>query len=500
MAAKIRYWTLKTKIVLHVIVLGVLSAGILTFLYLSTQRSVLHSFIHQEAELVGSLIGSNIFLLKKCGRVEDAQSEIHDLAALSEAVHSIRILTVDGRIFASTRSEEVGSRVPEGDASVLKSMLVGTARPRVFRDKPQSIIQSLSLVSNAPACYQCHDEARKINGFLEVGFNYKEASALLLQSQWKGIILALIALAVLTAIILRLFQRLINRPIILLKDGMKKVQQGDLSVRWAPTKYDEIGSLMTSFNVMVEDLQKANAEIKDLYQQRVERAEHLAAFGELAAGLAHEVKNPLSGMRGALEVIDQRTPPGSPQKEIFQEILVQIDKLITIIQEFLNYARPKPLKFRETSPNLVVENAVRLAKTQLGGKDITFLLRLPADEVRVPLDADRIQEVLLNLLLNSIAAIPEKGRILVRVRTNPAAGTLNITVADDGAGIKASNLSQIFHPFFSTKKEGTGLGLSISRKTVDAHGGTIDVRSREGRGTTFSIRLPLSRPGNEDGG
>lgn len=500
MAARTRYWTLRTKVVLHVIVLGVLAAGTLTSLYLATQRSVLHSFIRQEAELVSSLVGSSIFLLKKCGRVEESQTELQDLTALSEAVHSIRILTVDGRIFASTRAEEVGSRVDEADAAVLKSMLEGAASPRIFRDRPQSIMLSLSLVANAPACYQCHDRRQKVNGFLEVGFNYREASALLSRSQWKGILLALIALAVLTGIILRLFQRLINRPITLLKDGMKKVQQGDLSVRWASTKHDEIGSLMTSFNVMVENLQKANAEIQNLYQQRVAKAEHLAAFGELAAGLAHEVRNPLSGMRGALEIIDQRTPPGSPQKEIFQEILVQIDKLIVIIQEFLRYARPKPLKFRETSVRPVVEDAVRLAKTQLGGKDISFLLRLPARDVRASLDPDRIQEVLLNLLVNSIAAIPVKGRILIRARTNRPAGTLDITVADDGAGIKESNLSQIFHPFFSTKKEGTGLGLSISKKTVDAHGGTIDVRSREGGGTTFTIRLPLSGPGDEHGG
>jgi len=500
MAANIRYWTLKTKIVLHVLVLGVLSAGILTFLSLTTQRSILRSFIRQEAELVGSLIGNNIFLLKKCGRVEDTQAEIQHLAALSEAVHSIRILTADGRIFASTESGEIGSQVPAADAAVLSGMLGSVDRPRIFRDRPQSVVQTLSLVRNAPACYQCHDQGRTVNGFLEVGFNYQNASALLLQSQWKGIVLALIALAVLTAIILRLFQRLINRPMLLLKDGMKRVQEGDLSVRWAPTKHDEIGNLMTSFNVMVENMQKANAEIKDLYQQRVEKAEHLAAFGELAAGLAHEVKNPLSGMRGALEVIDQRTPPGSPQKEIFQEILVQIDKLITIIQEFLSYARPKPLNFRASSPHLVVENAVRLAKTQVRGKDISFLLRLPGDDVRVPMDADRIQEVLVNLLLNSIAAIPDKGRILVRVRPNAPAGTLDITVADDGSGINAANLGQIFHPFFSTKKEGTGLGLSISKKTVDAHGGTIDVRSRESRGTIFTIRLPLTRPEQDHGG
>ena len=499
MAARIRYWTLRTKVVLHVIVLGILSAGILVFLYFSTQRGVLRSFIRQEAELVGSLIESNVFLLKKCGRVQDTQAEIHELVGLSEAVHSIRILTLEGGVFASTRTAEIGTRVSGSDAFVLKNMLAGAAPVRVFRDRAPSVIQSLSLIANAPACYQCHDRGRRINGFLEVDFNYREASALLWRSQWKGIILALAALAVLTTIILRLFQRLINRPITLLKDGMKKVQQGDLSVRFAPSKLDEIGSLMMSFNVMAEDLQKANAKINDLYEQRVEKAEHLAAFGELAAGLAHEVKNPLSGMRGALEVIDQKTPPGSPQKEIFREILVQIDKLIAIIQDFLSFARPKPLKFQETSPDAFVDNAVRLAKTQLGGKDIAFDVVRAGDDVRVALDADRMQEVLVNLLLNSIAAIPRTGRIGIAVRPESSTGVLEISVTDDGAGIKASDLSQVFHPFFSTKKEGTGLGLSISKKTVDAHGGTITVQSQEGRGTTFTIRLPMSRPRDDHG-
>jgi signal transduction histidine kinase len=266
-------------------------------------------------------------------------------------------------------------------------------------------------------------------------------------------------------------------------------------VRFTPKKLDEIGRLMVSFNGMAEDLEKANAEIESLYQQRVEKAEHLAAFGELAAGLAHEVRNPLAGMRGALEVIDQKTPSGSPQKEIFGEIIVQIDKLIAIIQDFLSFARPKPLNFQAASPNVFVENAVRLAKTQLGGKDIAFHLSPAGDDVRLPVDADRMQEVLLNLLLNSIAAIPRKGNIRISVRSDPQAGALEITVADDGAGIKESNLDQVFHPFFSTKKEGTGLGLSISKKTVDAHGGTIAVESREGRGTTFTIRLPLKPAG-----
>jgi signal transduction histidine kinase len=205
------------------------------------------------------------------------------------------------------------------------------------------------------------------------------------------------------------------------------------------------------------------------------------------------VKNPLSGMKGALEIISQNASAADPHKEIFQEMLVQIDRTISVIQDFLSYARPKQPRFSRVVPSFFVENAVRLAKTQLGGKDIRFHFHPVRPEDPVCLDADRMQDVILNLLINSISAIEARGNIFVMMRTLPGRA-LFIYVVDDGAGIKASQLAQIFHPFFSTKKGGTGLGLSIARKIVEAHRGTISVRSREGRGTTFIIRLPLDLP------
>jgi hypothetical protein len=349
------------------------------------------------------------------------------------------------------------------------------------------------LVENEPECYSCHDAKRRVNGVLEVVFDYREASDLFWKSQWKGIVPAVLSLGLLIFIILRLFERLINRPISLLKDKMKRVQDGDLTVRLVPLKNDEIGSLTASFNLMVEKLKAANLEIETLYNQRIDRAEHLAAFGELAAGLAHEVKNPLSGIKGALEIISQNTTVADPQKEIFQEMLVQIDKTINVIQDFLSYARPKAPRFSRIVPSLFVENAVRLAKTQLKGKDIRFHFHPLEQDIRICLDADRLQEVILNLLLNSISAIDKKGNIFIFLRVVPNRA-LFIFVADEGCGIKGSQLSQIFTPFFSTRKDGTGLGLSICKKIIDAHKGTISVQSREGKGTTFILRLPLDLP------
>ncbi len=499
MVKTIRNWTLRSKVVFHIVILGALSASILAALYFTTQRSVLRSFIAQESEIVGSLIENSVFLLKKCGRVQDTQAELEDLVGLTDAVQSIRILTAEGRVFASTRTAEIGETVGPADRTILAAMISGESPRRVSSSLSRATTRTLSLVHNSPACYSCHDEANKINGFLEVDFDYAEASALLWKSQWKGMALALAALGLLTFVILRLFERLINRPISRLKTAMARVQGGDFAVNLPVYKRDEIGSLGESFNTMVGDLRKANAEIESLYRQRVEKAEHLAAFGQLAAGLAHEVRNPLSGIKGALEIISADVPADDPRHEIFQEMLVQIGKLIAVIQDFLNYARPKPLHFRPVPPGLFVENAVRMARTQTGGKSVEFHVRKPPESFLVTADPDRMQEVMLNLFLNSVAAIRERGNILVVIHPDLGSGVLRILTADDGEGIPEENLGQIFQPFFSTKKGGTGLGLSICKKTIEAHGGTISVRSRLGKGTTFNIRIPLDRPGEGHG-
>jgi hypothetical protein len=489
----IRRWTLRSKVIFHILILAAISAGILIAFSMTSQHGVIYALMEREAELVGNLTKTSVFFLKKCGRVADAQAEIHELAETTPGIKAIRILTVEGRIFASTRPDETSTTLLEKDREAVRTLLAGGTPRRTVFAKAERTIHSFMLVENEPECYACHGSDRRVNGVLEVELDYREASDLLWTSQWKAVVPAVLSLGLLIFVLLRLFERLINRPISLLKDTMKKVQDGDLTGHLGPLKNDEIGGLGVSFNAMVEKLKAANREIETLYNQRIDRAEHLAAFGELAAGLAHEVKNPLSGMKGALEIISQNTAADDPHKEIFQEMLVQIDKIIAIIQDFLSYARPKPPHFSRTAASLFIEDAIRLARTQVSGKDIRIRYDPPKQDLPVCLDPDRMQEVILNLLLNGIAAIDRQGTISVTARIVPGRA-LVICVVDDGCGIKAAQLPQIFHPFFSTRKGGTGLGLSTCKKIVEAHRGTISVRSREGRGTTFVLRLPLDLP------
>jgi signal transduction histidine kinase len=491
--ASIRNWTLRGKVVLHIIVLGVASALALAVLYMTTQRRLLLTLADQKAELVSTLVMDSIFTLKKCGRVEETEAKIHSLLLEAGSLRRIRILTTEGRVYVSTDSAEKGGLLPPEEFGRARELLVRHAPRQIFHVKEDASIEALMLVENRPECFACHDQTRPYNGLLDVHIDTGETTAVLRSSRWKGVAVAVGALAVLTIIVLRLFERLINRPIRRLQQEMTKVQDGDLTVRLAAAKKDEIGRLTESFNLMVENLREANRKIAALYDERMERAEHLASFGELAAGLAHEVRNPLAGIKGALEIIHRTTPEADPRKDIFDEVLRQTDKTIAVIQDFLNYARPKPFFLRPVSPNLFVENAVRLAETQVGGKRVRLEVHYLPEEVRVCLDADRMQDVVLNLLLNALAAIGDEGRVeVVLGRTDD--GTFELRVGDNGAGIKPEVLSQIFTPFFSTKKGGTGLGLSICRKAVEAHGGTISVESEAGRGTAFTIRIPPRGP------
>ncbi len=316
------------------------------------------------------------------------------------------------------------------------------------------------------------------------------AAALLEKNQMKGILIAVISLAVLSFVILRLFEKLINRPISQLKEKMKRVQEGDLDIQFSPSKNDEIGSLARNFNSMVTDLKKANEKIEELFSKQMEKAEHLASIGELAAGLTHEIKNPIAGMKGALEIINQKTDSSDPKKEIFTEILIQIDKINNVVHDLLRYARPKEMNRRVVDPIMPINTAIKFAKTQISDKEIDIQFNALTNGTQALIDADKIQEVMLNLMINSISAINKKGLITINL-SEKGDRDLEIVLSDNGMGIKKDHLPQIFHPFFTTKTRGTGLGLSICKKIIEAHNGTIEVESKEEEGTTFTIELPV---------
>jgi signal transduction histidine kinase len=285
----------------------------------------------------------------------------------------------------------------------------------------------------------------------------------------------------------------VRRPMIELQEKIARVQLGDMdvSVTFAD-RNDEIGDLGRDFNDMVAQLKASREEIDRLHQTQMSRAEHFATLGELAAGLAHEIRNPLAGIAGVLDIVSRDLPETSPARDVMEDAKQEAVQINRILTELLDTARPKPPQFRLTDIVGTAEHAVLFARQQAVTKRISIELEVKDAVPPVEHDPNQINQVLLNLLLNAIQSMERAGTIRVSLRLTDDDGVA-IIVSDQGKGIAPEHLPNIFRPFFTTKGHGTGLGLSLARRMVESHGGTITVASTVGEGTLFTVELPIRR-------
>ncbi len=294
------------------------------------------------------------------------------------------------------------------------------------------------------------------------------------------------------AVLILVLAYLIQRPMVELQEKIGQVGRGNLNVAVAfADRNDEIGDLGRNFNRMVEQLRNNREEIERLHRTQMSRAEHLSTLGELATGLAHEIRNPLAGIAGVVEIIARDLPPGSPARAVVKDVREEISQINRIITDLLETARPRLPQTRVGDLNTTIEHSVMLARQQAMSKSIAIEFTRNPALPEVEHDSDQIHQVLLNLLLNAIQAMPGSGAIKVEVED--VGGRVAVRVIDTGHGISAENLPNIFKPFFTTKGHGTGLGLSLAKRIVEEHHGTIDVSSTVGKGTTMTVYLPLAR-------
>ncbi len=283
---------------------------------------------------------------------------------------------------------------------------------------------------------------------------------------------------------------LIERPLQELKETIARVREGDLTARIDFAKRsDDVGQLGRQFNEMIGQLAENRAEIERLHQLEMARAEHLATIGELSAGLAHEIRNSLAGIAGVVNVMGKDLPAASPSRAVLPEVQDEIKHIQTILNDLLAYAKPRAPDFHRAYLNTTIEQAVFLARQQVGKKPIEITFQPEPDLPKVVHDPVQIHQVVLNLLINGIQAIEGAGKVEVTLHKNGEFAVLR--VADTGKGISREFLGKIFKPFFTTRKEGTGLGLPLAKGIVDSHGGKIEVVSEPGHGARFDIWLPI---------
>lgn len=238
-------------------------------------------------------------------------------------------------------------------------------------------------------------------------------------------------------------------------------------------------------------------EIKRL-QEQVRRNERLSALGNLAAGIAHEIRNPLSSIKGFATFLAGKIQGEGPDKEAAKVMIQEVDRLNRVVSELLEFARPGRPVLKAGDVNAVIGRALRLAGSDAAAKGVEVRFQPDASLPSVPLDAERMTQALLNLFLNAVQAMDRGGVLEVSARTEGSPARLALRVADTGVGMSPEMLASIFNPYFTTRPSGTGLGLAIVHRVVEGHGGEIKVESRPGAGTTFTVLLPLGpRDGEE---
>lgn len=275
----------------------------------------------------------------------------------------------------------------------------------------------------------------------------------------------------------------------LTKDGEELI----VDTRWTLVR-DELGNPIQKLivNTDVTETTRLRAELQ--------RAAQLSFVGELAAGLAHEVKNPLAGIQGAVDILIRRRDANDPEREALEGVRHEVERIDGTVRALLDRARPRAMSAKKTSLTELTMRAVNVARSQAigaaaarGRRRIHLDFDVPADDLMLEADAPQMEDAILNLIINSIEAIEEEGRISVTIKRQESedGDEAVIEVSDTGQGITEENLSRIFNPFFTTTQGGTGLGLPAVQRIARAHSGRVEAKSTPGQGSTFSIHLPL---------
>ena len=460
---------------------------------------------------------------------------IQDVAHL-EGIARVRILNKEGRIIHSTNSIDRGQTVDrkaEGCSLCHQSeqplaQVPRSDRWRIFTSPEGGrLLASMEVVRNETSCHtaacHAHGKEQAVLGVLDIAYSLDDIDRTMRRNTLNVagfavgfIVLAAFALGVLV-------HRLVYVPLRDLEAGAKKLATGDLGQSIPVRSNDEFGQVAAAFNAMTVALRDSRHELTEwghkLEEKVAERTrklrtaeagaaerEKLASVGLLAAGIAHELNNPLTGILTFSHMIRKKLPEGSQDAEDLDLVIRETKRCATIIRRLLDFARQRPPEKKFADLNRVIEETVRLVERPANLHDIEIRLELDPALPRVWIDEDLVKQVVMNLLVNAQHAIAGQGGIEIRSRRVPQPRSpepdappvpmVEVSVADTGCGIAEQDLKRIFDPFFTSKGvgKGTGLGLSVSHGIIKAHGGAIEVRSRVGEGSTFHIFLPMEPP------
>ncbi|MBE0596466.1 MAG: HAMP domain-containing protein [Desulfuromonadales bacterium] len=497
---------------------------IFSFSNLGTLRQVImEKSIDEVDNLSETLIRSTHYQM-----LEDDRKRVYQMiqeVGSQRGIELIRLINKDGTIIFSTREEEISKRLnKEGDRACNMCHTYVTThthassmnRSRIFLNSAgEEVLGVVKAIYNQESCYtsSCHFHSADTSllGVLDVIVSLDDMRQAVVSYRNDLLAEAIILLFSLCLGLTLLTRAMVHRPVKILLNHTRDLASGQWPQIPSYTR-DEIGELSSAFNEMSQKLRIARVEleqwagtleikveertrqIKEMQSELV-RTEKLASLGELVAGIAHEINNPLAGilMFSSIMAKDPRLDPGL--QDDLNTVISETQRCSRIVRELLNFSRESVPKKSLDSVNRILGVTLGLVENQAYFHNIRISRIYDPDLPDIPMDAAQLQQVFINILINASQAMPHGGELSLQTGREPAGDYVFVRIRDTGCGISRENLEKIFDPFFTTKgHQGTGLGLSVSYGIIESHGGQIEVESQLGAGTQFTIHLPVHPP------
>ncbi|MGA7557685.1 MAG: ATP-binding protein [Terriglobales bacterium] len=523
--------SISAKLIGSLLVVMFVIFALLGYLNIQLHRQDLEAATLASAERVSGVIKSSAkyYMLRN-----DREGLYHTMQTIADepGVSKVRILDREGRISYSTDAAEV-SHVLDKSAEACygchnqSQPLARLNRPdrfRIYRSDGQRVLGIITPIENQPSCSNAachaHPASQQVLGVLDMNLSLAKTDAQLKVSSTRMLFYTTGAMLMVAVLSWLFVWQEVGQPIKALKRGTERLSVGKLGYQIEVQSQDEVGNLARSFNNMSCQLQMANEEIvtwaktlEDRVEQKTKElnrahdhvlhVEKMASLGKMAAVVAHEVNNPLFGILTYAKLLRKWVGSGQAEHEKREEAMQSLDLIASesqrcgaLIKNLLSLSRTSPMNVESTDLRGVIDRCLLLVRPQLEQRGIELQLKVAEDLPRVSCDPSQIEQVLIALIMNAIDAMPRGGNLWIDGRLANADNEVLLQVRDDGSGIAADILPHIFEPFLTTKESGhgVGLGLAIAHGIVERHNGRIEVESELGRGTTFTITLPVQAP------
>jgi two-component system NtrC family sensor kinase len=517
------WWNrLSIRLALAIALVTLATVATLLFVVLRAQERHMVATVVQSTDLLSDTIRSSTYHDMLADRREDVYGMMQ-VVGQQDGVERVRIFNKEGRIMFSTNAAERNTFVDKrgescyachaADQPIVRPNL--TSRVRTFNRNHHRVLAMVTPIYNDTSCSSAachaHPSSQRVLGVVDMSVSLEGIDMQLRDLRRTTATVGTVAVVTFALALGVFVQRSVIRPILQLMSATRRIARGELTYRLPVQTRCELGDLQHSFNDMAGALARAReerlrlldsleqqvdartAELKRAQQQLV-RSEKLSSLGRLAASIAHEINNPLAGIltysKLLIRSLDDPTgadPARASAVRQLQLVRRETERCTAIVRNLLDFARERPLDLKDVAIAHVLDDALMLVGNQARLANIELVKEFePIPPVHA--DVGQLRQAFINLLINACDAMPGGGRLTVSTRL--AAGTVEIAVADTGCGISKEHLSKVLDPFFTTKEKGTGLGLSVVYGIVERHGGSLDIASEVGTGTTVTVRLP----------